>query len=343
MTGVAGPGSELEKARERLNVSRREVADALNLPIRVIEALETDDYERLPPSVFTRGYLRSYARLLELDPAAVTATYPLAEPAAEASEIDAPRPSGPRTGAIALIAGIALLIVVIVVVVAVVSGGGDASSSPPRASPGSEIGEHPVPMESEATATIAETVEFVDAADVEAPAPEDASEPGFDARVEPVEPAAATGMRDGEALEAPDEVVDVEIDDEDERDVSRVPAAAPEGARSTPPVATAVEGDADDVGPGDAAASDSRRITELGDDVLELSFSDDCWVEVKTVEGESLYSNLNRSGRTIRLVGRGPFRVLLGYAPGVALSYNGERVPLNRYTRNNVASLVVGR
>jgi cytoskeleton protein RodZ len=47
-----GPGSELKTAREGMEVSTREVADALNLPIHVIEALEGDDYERLPPSVF---------------------------------------------------------------------------------------------------------------------------------------------------------------------------------------------------------------------------------------------------------------------------------------------------
>ena len=71
-----GPGADLQAARESLKVTVREVADALNLPTRVIEALETDDYDRLPPSVFTRGYLRSYARLLELNPDELLARYP---------------------------------------------------------------------------------------------------------------------------------------------------------------------------------------------------------------------------------------------------------------------------
>jgi cytoskeleton protein RodZ len=71
-----GPGADLKAAREGLQVSIREVADALNLPARVIEALETDDYDRLPPTVFTRGYLRSYARLLELPSDELLARYP---------------------------------------------------------------------------------------------------------------------------------------------------------------------------------------------------------------------------------------------------------------------------
>ena len=44
-----------------------EVADHLRLGADVIEDLETDDYSRLPGSTFVKGYLRSYARLLDLD------------------------------------------------------------------------------------------------------------------------------------------------------------------------------------------------------------------------------------------------------------------------------------
>jgi len=86
-----------------------------------------------------------------------------------------------------------------------------------------------------------------------------------------------------------------------------------------------------------------RRITEFGDDRVVLHFTDDCWVEVKTLDGESLYSNLNRAGATLELTGRAPFRVLLGYAPGVSLEFNGEPVALSRYSRNNVANLVLGQ
>jgi len=42
-------------------------------------------------------------------------------------------------------------------------------------------------------------------------------------------------------------------------------------------------------------------------------------------------------------VGQAPFRVLLGYAPGVQMSFNGETVVLAPHTRNNVATLVLGQ
>ena len=71
-----------------------EVADALNLPTDVIECLESDDYEQLPPTVFTRGYLRSYARLLELSPDELIAMYPPLGLPTESAPVAAPERAG---------------------------------------------------------------------------------------------------------------------------------------------------------------------------------------------------------------------------------------------------------
>ncbi len=70
-----GPGAALCAARESLGITCREVAEALNLALRVIESIEVNDYEKLPAPVFTRGYIRAYAKLLELDPDPIVARY----------------------------------------------------------------------------------------------------------------------------------------------------------------------------------------------------------------------------------------------------------------------------
>lgn len=64
----SSPGQVLAAARDAVGVTRREVAEALNLPLRTIEAIENDDEARLPAKVFARGYIRAYAKLLEIDP-----------------------------------------------------------------------------------------------------------------------------------------------------------------------------------------------------------------------------------------------------------------------------------
>ncbi len=61
-------GERLRNARELNKMSVKHVADRLYLDVHVIEALEADDYEVLPPALFIRGYLRNYAKLLEIPP-----------------------------------------------------------------------------------------------------------------------------------------------------------------------------------------------------------------------------------------------------------------------------------
>ncbi len=61
-------GGQLRAAREAAQLSADEVASALKFSPRQIEALETDDFAALPGSTIVRGFIRSYARLLKLDP-----------------------------------------------------------------------------------------------------------------------------------------------------------------------------------------------------------------------------------------------------------------------------------
>ena len=77
-------------------------------------------------------------------------------------------------------------------------------------------------------------------------------------------------------------------------------------------------------------------------DELEFLFSDDCWVEVRGGEGELLHMDLARAGDTLNVTGDAPFSIVLGYAPGVRLTYNGDAVALGPHTRNRKAELVLG-
>ena len=60
------PGPRLRQAREALNLSQRDVARQLHLNAGLIQALEDNDEESLPAKTYLVGYLRSYARLLNL-------------------------------------------------------------------------------------------------------------------------------------------------------------------------------------------------------------------------------------------------------------------------------------
>lgn len=62
-------GRRLAAARESLGLSVADVARQIKLSVHQVEALEADDFGRLPKSpVIVKGFLRNYARLVQIDP-----------------------------------------------------------------------------------------------------------------------------------------------------------------------------------------------------------------------------------------------------------------------------------
>lgn len=80
-------GRLLAETREAFGLSVADVAAQLRLAPRQIKALESEDYERLPGKTFTRGFVRNYARLLQMDPEPLLAALEQALPQSRASEI----------------------------------------------------------------------------------------------------------------------------------------------------------------------------------------------------------------------------------------------------------------
>jgi cytoskeleton protein RodZ len=68
-------GAYLRSEREKSRLSVQQVADKLYLDVNLIKTLEADNYEQLPPSIFVRGYIRNYAKLLGISAEPPLAAY----------------------------------------------------------------------------------------------------------------------------------------------------------------------------------------------------------------------------------------------------------------------------
>ncbi|MBV8520360.1 MAG: DUF4115 domain-containing protein [Acidobacteria bacterium] len=64
---LASFGEELRREREIRGISLKEIADATKISKRFLEALERNDHRTLPAPVFTRGFVREYARYVGLN------------------------------------------------------------------------------------------------------------------------------------------------------------------------------------------------------------------------------------------------------------------------------------
>jgi cytoskeletal protein RodZ len=64
---LASFGEELRREREIRGISLKEISDATKISKRFLEAIEKNDHRTLPAPVFTRGFVREYARYLGLN------------------------------------------------------------------------------------------------------------------------------------------------------------------------------------------------------------------------------------------------------------------------------------
>jgi len=72
---LLGSGAMLAQARKELGKSVEEIATELNLSITQIKTIELDQSEGLPEPTYVRGYIRSYANLVGLNPEDVLSHY----------------------------------------------------------------------------------------------------------------------------------------------------------------------------------------------------------------------------------------------------------------------------
>src|SRR5205823_842589 len=59
-------GQRLRAARQAMNLSEKDAALRLHLNPRIVHQIENEDFTNSPPTIFMRGYFKSYARLLNL-------------------------------------------------------------------------------------------------------------------------------------------------------------------------------------------------------------------------------------------------------------------------------------
>lgn len=87
-------GQFLRKAREARNISLEEISRATRVPVLSVERIEADQFDELPGEVFVRGFLKSYARALDLEPDDVLARYTASRKVAWVTPLPLTSPGG---------------------------------------------------------------------------------------------------------------------------------------------------------------------------------------------------------------------------------------------------------
>jgi cytoskeletal protein RodZ len=64
---AASIGEQLRLAREARGIGLRDICDQTRISVHYLEAIESNDYKRLPGGVFNRSFIKAYARCVGYD------------------------------------------------------------------------------------------------------------------------------------------------------------------------------------------------------------------------------------------------------------------------------------
>lgn len=276
------PGELLRLAREKRDWSQAEVARKLNLTVSSLNHVETGAFDKLPGHTFARGYIRAYAKLMDLDQAALvdafdryTGTHAKGSDVHSLGRIEEPVRLSHN-----ILRGVSLLLLVAVV------GGGFFWWQDQGSLRGKDLAkialEHVEVESADGTTQIHPLDEpedqAVSAGQQAESAPlaleQGAAEQPAAAEQAPVSSEAAIAAAPAPAQQAP---------------VQPAPAASP--APVTPPVqATAA--------PAPAVAAAEPAAVPAGSAKVAIQFTADCWTQVSDGNGKVLFSAIKRKGTT---------------------------------------------
>jgi cytoskeleton protein RodZ len=294
---MAGFGENLRREREMRGVSLEEISIATKISIRFLQAIENEELSKLPGGIFTRSFLRTYARYLGLDEERVLADCQLA--GQQKPEVDIrriPTNRARRNGAASRTRIIALL------VAGVLLAGGYALFRYSRRI-----------MEQQSSTPIvvppSTTANGTNPPTITGPGP------NTPPTAAPVQPAAPAQPENNPLLTATP------------ASPTTGAATAPEPLQGIPPSPGAKASPANQ----SATSEASSAVAAHTDLVLQLGATERAWVAIDA-DGKTVLQKVLNPNEVENLKAHDSFDVTTGNAQGVVLTLNGETLkPLGRH------------
>ncbi len=304
------PGQLLRAAREARGLTQPEVASRLNLRVSLVRDIEEDRFDQRTASTFTRGYLKTYAKLVGASEERVVAAYEqLGLTEVKYAEMHSfsgrnrleANENRMRIGGwllcIALVVGILVWIMGRPAEKPAVVKMDEQSlfDSANRANEGTSTNEEGDGQ----TTLVAQPIQSA----VVAPAPVVSAATDVAASAAVATPASTeptTAATNAAAVSA----------------TTTADAGVTASAPTVTPVAT-------------VTASNEAVVADKG--ALVISYSGPCWLEIKDATGKKVVSATRRAGQRDVLTGKAPFRLNIGAPKFVSISFMGEAVDMGRF------------
>ncbi|MCW8904873.1 MULTISPECIES: RodZ domain-containing protein [Sedimenticola] len=326
---IQGPGKQLREIRIAKDMDINRVASLLHLNVSMLEALEADDFSKLPSAVFVQGYLRNYARLLDIPVASILEAFHQYRPAdEEAMNLKAAQIKHEVRSSHTIIRLTTWLIVIAIIALVVtwwrgylqwplnlgLEAGNPAAEqqaeTPPAASDN-------LPVDDDGKMTLPALIdkpEILDAPVVE-PAGSGVDESPSPVDMTPQEGAAGPLVSGAEAPRSVEGAVAGSMD-------SALPNSATEVAPATGVI-----------------MAEPAQVQASG--AIQVRFSDACWTDIKDATGSYRVIGNKAGGDSLVLAGKAPYKMVFGNASAVTILVDGAAFDLTPHIRGNVAKFTL--
>lgn len=320
-----GPGERLRSARLAKEIDLVKIASELHLTRQVVESLEADDYSDVGVRVFVRGYLRNYARIVDLPVETILRQFDEKWPdegghgTVVRQSPMLPADGGPGRGWAGAVTWLLILGSVVLFLVWWRGYLGGVMPGEDRATAAAD----PAALASGAATAApgALTLDVDPAPDgglsLPAPALPSAAPPS------PERPPQPAGLYAIGALDPDETLVAIET----------TMAVAPPASVPPAPTVTPVTSSPVPAGSGAGAPADAGA----GAGEIVMTFSGACWVDVRDSERKfKLFGEMPKGTRKV-LGGEPPYKMVIGNARVVTISVDGRPFDLARHAKGNVA------
>jgi cytoskeleton protein RodZ len=330
-------GEQLRTLREARGWSTAQVANQLNLATRQIEALEQDNYAALPGMVIVRGFVRSYAKILQADATPILAAInggvvevdvlppARSEMSASFTETQILSDHQPRRGSFLKLLS-ALIVLLILAMLALLLA--QRMHWLPQ-----KLALSPAKIESELTrvtldkpASIASQHAASDAAAAAKTATEKSQQAAKHAEKNAAKAAEKTAKPADSAVSASAAPV---------AEAGRMTADVDKTAKKVSDKAV----DKTAASSADSAKSAPAAPVASGKNALVIAAHEDSWLEIKQADDTVIVSRILPAGSSEVFNINQPVAMVIGNAAGVAVSFRGKPLDVTSGTSSNVARL----
>ncbi|MDO6506251.1 DUF4115 domain-containing protein [Colwellia sp. 4_MG-2023] len=312
---MIGPGQILSEAREKASFTVEYVANTLNFKVKLVESIERDIFDNKLPATYNRGYLRSYAKLVNVDVSEVLSAYDMLGVAeVQRSEMQSFSNLTEKQAEHSRIMWLSYIIAAILFGLMIMWW---------LQEPKQGVDENIV-NESLVTIPTSETVNQ-DGNIEESNADKASAELNDASKSDSVPNDIIEIISEDESI--PQENTDSIINNPSpvETQVSTVEDTTSEELTNTAPV----------------LALDENLEESVAIDTAIFTFSGDCWVNIFDANGDRIAWGVKKSGYVMTVTGQAPLKITLGKPELAEIEFNGQAVDLSEFNAGNIAKFTL--